>query len=334
MQKLQMKSYYRNVQQIGKKGSFIITLPKKWCNDYEIASGSELEIVIDQLGEATLLISKPQSESQIKQEVELPFTPLFKEKTLARAILQRYLDGFEIIRIVGVPQSGKTKIEARTQIMNLVNKLYGSWLNSTINQFEIHVSSEITSPHNTLQNLFEMTIRMIRESIEAYITNNQELAFEVEELDDEVDKLYFNIVRTVKTLLRNPIAATKTMVSNDFSLLESMDLRMIASYLENLADSAELIAKYIRSQTDTSPLPDVVNETLRSLSLEISRTLELSFRLFVNGEYRKAVETLPRARKYLPRIEGLRNLGVQTVVVRTLEESVECIIDICDLVGE
>ena len=83
------------------------------------------------------------------------------------------------------------------------------------------------------------------EAKEAYFDDNTALAEDIILRDEDADKEYFRIVRTLKQILRDPILANELFPSSDgvsFSIVDSLDFRMIATYLENLADSAELLA--------------------------------------------------------------------------------------------
>ena len=86
----------RRVQQIGKNGSFILTLPKNWCEKYDIESGTTLDISVDYVREATLMISKPYIKNEQKKVIEIIFSD---HNELQRTILGRYIDGYEIIKI-------------------------------------------------------------------------------------------------------------------------------------------------------------------------------------------------------------------------------------------
>lgn len=324
----------RNVQQIGKDGSFIITLPKKWCKANGISKGTKLEIGINHAGDKTLLISIPQTNKDQKTEIELHFSPLFEENTLPRAILQRYLDGYEIIKIIEVPATIEKKSEARDQIKRLVSKLYGCSLTETINQFNLQISSDLTSPHHSLQNLFDFSNKMLNDAIKSYVENDEKTALEIVELDDAVDKLYFHIIRSLKSLLRDPYTAINIINTEEFTLLDCLDIKMVATYLENLGDSAENIAKIVIAGETMTKISPLNVEELKSMISRITKYLENSFRHFRSNDYKKAVITLTEVRTLFPRIEKLRNTNIHIEVIRTLEEACETIIDICDLVGE
>ncbi len=74
------------------------------------------------------------------------------------------------------------------------------------------------------------TIKMVTDSVEAYVNSNEELAHKVYSLDDEVDKLFDEVKRE----LINTVAHEKSEAC--------LDLLLVAKYLERIGDHAENIA--------------------------------------------------------------------------------------------
>lgn len=74
------------------------------------------------------------------------------------------------------------------------------------------------------------TIRMVTDSVEAYINSNEQLARSVYRLDDEVDRLFDE----VKEELIRTAAKEKSETC--------LDLLLVAKYLERIGDHAENIA--------------------------------------------------------------------------------------------
>ncbi len=74
------------------------------------------------------------------------------------------------------------------------------------------------------------TIKMVTESVDAYVNSNEELARSVYRLDDEVDRLFDE----VKEELINTVTKEKSEAC--------LDLLLVAKYLERIGDHAENIA--------------------------------------------------------------------------------------------
>ena len=77
---------------------------------------------------------------------------------------------------------------------------------------------------------------MVRDSVNAYVEKDLDLARKVMENDDVVDELF----EEVKTTLINFIAENKGLQG-----VEAIDLIMVAKYLERIADHATNIAEWV-----------------------------------------------------------------------------------------
>ena len=82
----------------------------------------------------------------------------------------------------------------------------------------------------------EAASKMVRDSVNAYVEKDLDLARKVMENDDVVDELF----EEVKTTLINLIAENKGLQG-----VEAIDLIMVAKYLERIADHATNIAEWV-----------------------------------------------------------------------------------------
>lgn len=82
----------------------------------------------------------------------------------------------------------------------------------------------------------EAVSKMVRDSVNAYVEKDLDLARKVMENDDVVDELF----EEVKTTLINFIAENKGLQG-----VEAIDLIMVAKYLERIADHATNIAEWV-----------------------------------------------------------------------------------------
>ena len=82
----------------------------------------------------------------------------------------------------------------------------------------------------------EAAAKMVRDSVNAYVEKDLDLARKVMENDDIVDELF----EEVKTTLINFIAENKGLQG-----VEAIDLIMVAKYLERIADHATNIAEWV-----------------------------------------------------------------------------------------
>ena len=82
----------------------------------------------------------------------------------------------------------------------------------------------------------EAASKMVRDSVNAYVEKDLDLARKVMENDDVVDELF----EEVKTTLINFIAENKGLQG-----VEAIDLIMVAKYLERIGDHATNIAEWV-----------------------------------------------------------------------------------------
>ena len=322
-------SLQRKVQQIGKSGSYILTLPKEWCQTYDISQGSEVVVSVDHLHPGTLLISVPSEQKEERKADEpIRYDLITEDRVFQRMILGSYLNGSEIIRIIEIPDSKQIKV--RKEIKKIISKLYVSRETEIIDKsIEIHVSNEFISPITVIGDLYMKAKNMIEDAFNAWKAGDASAASEISQRDEDADKLYFYIVRMLKKMLNDPILASEILKKENvvaFTLLDSLDLRVIASYLENLADSAdELSQRIMEGVSDRSELTAKTEDEFRRLMMN----LEMSYNSFINRDDQRVQNIINEIRSLR---EGFVN-SFPPSLAPMIQEILECIIDIADLVG-
>ena len=91
-----------------------------------------------------------------------------------------------------------------------------------------------------LQQMAKETSGMVHRAIDAYVTRDAELARQVEENDDVVDKLFVEVKEELLNIMNTHIKTGKH--ANGMQLL---DMLMIAKYFERSADHATNIAEWV-----------------------------------------------------------------------------------------
>jgi len=81
----------------------------------------------------------------------------------------------------------------------------------------------------------EATVKMVSNSIDAFVAKDLELAISVIKYDDVVDRLFNTIRLELVELIRD----------NNSNAEQAMDLLMIAKYFERIGDHAENIAEWV-----------------------------------------------------------------------------------------
>lgn len=244
---------YRKVQKTS-KGTYLISLPKEWATEYSLDKQEAL--LITQGSDGSLVIRPPQARNK-EIKVTLHMAPY-----ISRHITWSYLMGADLVEIIGDTPITK---EEKSEIKEAISRLAG---------FEIIDEKEDKITIGTLmeagpgfidkylrKELF-VTTGMEREAVEAFLKGDAESAQDVKERDDEVDRLYFLLVRLTRGAIGNAYISEKLEISP----LSALDIREASEVLENLADYAVKVASLVASQRALAPKDEV---SVRSFLSEI-----------------------------------------------------------------
>ncbi|HBW34592.1 phosphate signaling complex protein PhoU [Desulfosporosinus sp. BICA1-9] len=97
------------------------------------------------------------------------------------------------------------------------------------------IDGPLCKPLVDIPQMAEMALGMMRQGLEAYASENMELAHELAELDDQVDRLYKKVVRDLLVIMTE---ATE-------NLDQGMYLIFVGRYLERFADHATNIGENV-----------------------------------------------------------------------------------------
>jgi len=210
----------------------LLSLPKEWVQRSGLKGGDMLRLVEGEGGALTIRVEG-------LAEPEHGITEVIREaEGLERQIRANYLFGTDTI----VVDLGRRMTPAmRDQVKSAIHKLIGlEIVEEEANSMTIQCLLQPTSIpiRSTLKRAYSLAASMHQEAEQALVHEDQELALSVGKRDDEVDRLYFLMVRQLRTALRNPAVAEKLGVG----LSECLDLRMAAKYVETIADLSGAIA--------------------------------------------------------------------------------------------
>ncbi|MDD4280768.1 MAG: phosphate uptake regulator PhoU [Candidatus Methanofastidiosa archaeon] len=217
----------RKLQYSG-KGTFVLSLPKRWLEQHDLSKGSPF--VIQEL-EHGLYLTPRFAGSTPKTAV------LAVSEHIAREITARYTYGYDRIIVKG-PITSPT----RTVITETLRELLGY---DIIEEAEDRlVITDLLDPsqlniEKTLRREFFLASLMVQDALKAWETQDAPLARDVIVRDAEVNKLYFLTVRQIRTALQDTTLAEAIGVRQ----LESIDLRIVTKDIEGIGDHAASIAR-------------------------------------------------------------------------------------------
>ncbi len=317
----------RKVQRTG-KSTFIVSLPKIWATKNGIAAGSI--VYINQGDNGALTLSTDRSERDLRVKLDIG------EKTgddLIRDIIGCYVGGYRIIEVTSPHMSSAQKKD----LHQIVNKLIGpEILEETINKVVIQdlLSSEELQSEKALRRIRTVVKSMIHDSFTSLLNNNQdELAMDVIQRDDDVDRLNLLISRQFTEILRTGSVKQETQ-----NPIHAFNYMQAASNLERIADHAHRIAQIAREYNCT--LADDLKEELMDMEVQLCGFIDdaISYLLQTNSDKaNEMIDLIREIQKSAARITvtsdslGKSEMLERLVLAASLERMFDYIMNIGEL---
>ncbi|KXB06936.1 hypothetical protein AKJ51_02440 [candidate division MSBL1 archaeon SCGC-AAA382A20] len=287
--------------------TYIVSLPKKWVEEIKLESGDN--VGIEKRG-SFLMLYPAKLEEEADYKVKMEIEPDESPSAIKRKILSFYLGGLKTIKIEA---TDRLRPNHRKTIKDLArDKLVGTEIISeTIEEITLQtlLSYSELSVEDALKRMYRVTSSMQENAMKALKGNDKEIAKDVIELDDEVDRFQFYLTRAVKASIENPSLLKKVGFNNK---KEGLSYRLASKDVERAADHATHIAEGVLDTKGPIEKEILVHYTdMNSLSGSIfKKALDSLF----EEDYVKAEEAI-RERKNLYALEGeLNNSLIDTKV--------------------
>ena len=319
----------RKIQQTP-TGTFFVCLPRDWANESGLKKGVEVNLEVTSDGK---LLVDPKNAAQPEPKVATLRVGPF----LGREIVGRYLLGYDTINI-----EAKDRIDANARkiIKSTASSLAGlEIVEETICKISLQSISQQPFgflPAKILQRNHGLVAGMIRDVSNSFINSDSELAKSVVSRDNESNRLYFLLVRTLRTIIQNPRLSDKLGITP----IECLDFRLAASLIEGIGDAC------VQFASNTLALNGIkLSEELRKMLLELQAACldanEQALKSFLNKDIslaenvRNLREKIELTYSNIERVakESSVDLMTQTLAaVAFLRQIYERSVDMADLV--
>ena len=258
-------------------GTYIISLPKKWIKRYNLKKGDTLGV--EERDKGIFLTPKMQ---KIKKSAVINLS-----RNVRREITAKYMCGYDTLRIV-----------SDTGIDHSYRKIISETL-KTLSGYEIvdEKTKEITicnlldpselPTKKAMRRAFFVARSMQKDFLEAFLNNDPELAEDVIQRDSEVDRLYFLIVRQLRTAIMDTSFAEKI----DVTPLECLDLRIVAKNIEQIADNIEINCVNFK-EIDYNSLNSEIFENVKRMSSLLIKIFQDSWEALEKKDFQEADRVL------------------------------------------
>lgn len=239
--------------------TYIVSIPKWWADSVGIKQGDLVEMVLQP--DSSLLVMPKKPEREARSTARMMVSTVESPEYVGRRLIAYYLAGYNNILVLFKGSS----TSVRQHLKRLVrNKLVGvEVVEESSNRLVLQcLLGPVEFPlRSAISRMYSLSTLMHTDSIKAVLNADRMLAEDVESRDDDVDRLYFYVVRQLKS------AVSDRLLLEEIGLKTPRDClgyRLVAKSLERIADHAVKIASTL--QTVNEPVPDKLAEALREAS--------------------------------------------------------------------
>ena len=281
----------RKIQFTG-KSSYIVSLPKRWIVDLGLKKGDHVRIT--RKGTSALEICSPKSESQTrrKEDAVVEIDNEEKSSAIVRKLISLYFLGFRTIHVK--PKNGRLSPNQRSAVKGAVKRmLMGSEIISDSSggiTVQVLVNLLELSVDGAFKRMIHLTKSMSTDAISAVKENNLDLAQEVINTDDEVDRFGFYIIRQLKIAIQNEHMLKEMGFRNARNCL---GYRLIVKNIERVGDHATFIAKDLLEFK--KPVKKRILEKIRDMNEFCLTVLDESCLALFKEDYSQAEKTIEKS---------------------------------------
>ena len=281
----------RKIQFTG-KSSYIISLPKQWIVDLGLKQGDQIKII--RKGSSTLELYPPKFESRMQKKEDATIEIRSEEdaSSIVRKLISLYFLGYKTIHVK--PKDGRLSPNQRNTVKEAVKRmLMGSEIISdSINGITVQVLVNLLelSVDGAFKRMLHLAESMSSDAILSVKENNSELAQEVINTDDEVDRFGFYIIRQLKIAIQNEHMLKEMGFRNARNCL---GYRLIVKNIERVGDHASFIAKDVMEFKKS--IKKEILEKLEDMNKFCLSVLNDSCLALFTEDYSKAENTIRKA---------------------------------------
>jgi len=215
-------------------GTFFVCLPKAWAEKNGLNRGTIVSVT--ETTDGPLVINPKYNVERTPQVAVVTPSPL-----LERVIIEKYLLGYDIIQV-----QAKARISPldRERVKQASIRLVGLEIveeNHSKIVMQCLLEPSTFPPQKILRREYLIVSGVHRDAVTALLEGDVELAKNVVARDNEVNRLYFLLVRVLRTVIQNPGLSEKLGILP----IDCLDYRLVASLVESIGDHSAAIGETV-----------------------------------------------------------------------------------------
>jgi phosphate uptake regulator len=253
-------------------GTFFVCLPRAWSEQHGLKKG--VLVALNETSDGKLFIDPKYNDEPAPKVTTLSVGPY-----LGREIVGHYLFGSDIIRI-------ETKQQIDVEVRNVVKATMGSLIGLEIveenySQIVLQCLLEPSGfpPEKILRRNYAIVAGMHRDAVTSFVSADSQLARSVIARDDENNRLYFLLVRILRTIIQNSGLSEKL----GLTAIDCLDYRLAASLVESMGDACVQVAQKTLELKNNRPSEEL-RKLLADLQVVCYEAHEQALKAFVNKD--------------------------------------------------
>jgi len=284
----------RKIQFTG-KSSYIVSLPKQWVMDLGLKQGDQIRMIRKDSQTLEIYPPKFETRSQKKEDAVLEIDAE-ETSSIVRKLISLYFLGYKTINVK--PKNGRLNPNQRNAVKEAVKRmLMGSEIISDSSSgitIQVLVNLLELSVDGAIKRMIHLAKSMSNDAILAMSENNLELAHEVINTDDEVDRFGFYIIRQLKIAIQNEHMLKEMGFKN---ARDCLGYRLVVKNIERTGDHAVLIANDIIEFK--KPVKKDIVEKIQDMNEFALSVLDDSCLALFKEDYVQAEKTIEKTNEIL-----------------------------------
>ncbi|QLC33855.1 phosphate uptake regulator PhoU [Halarchaeum sp. CBA1220] len=273
----------RKVQVTG-GSTFTVSIPKDWAREHDVEAGDEIAFHPDS---GSLLLSPVSDDEAERGTFDISG---MEGDALTRTVMTMYVSGFDVL----VLEADRITSAQRRVVRNATQGLVGlEVLEETGDRIVVQdlLDSSELSIHNAVRRMRLIALSMLDDAVTALCENDHDMAEDVIERDDDVDRLWFVVSRIFRGALRSPRTAQEIGVSRE----TCFDYHSSARQLERIGDHAAKIAN-VALELDEE-VPAEAAEALADLHADAADIVDTAMEALFTDDREDATDLANQARE-------------------------------------
>ncbi len=253
------------------EGTILVSLPKEWVKKNGVRKGDTLSV--EELSPGKLMVKPLQGGQEEPKQVVVEY-PGEDVSQVSNDVTGAYLLGYDVIKVVGARVISR---EDRAGIKAAIGRLVGlEIMDEAAKRMTMQFLLEPTAiiPERIVLRMSGLLDGMLKDMAEALAKGDRKLLALAGERDDEVDRLYFLLVRATRAAVVRPEVAERYGLSP----VDLLDYRVLASFLESIGDATSELSHKLLGQA----LPKQLSREYSSCVAKLATMNDLAVQGFIS----------------------------------------------------